>query len=328
MVLILNALIVFDKTDKRPKIELREIARVSIEKSLLSFTDTATIEVAGSLYYKGKNTPIEKLVSAGDPLTIYLGYGQELKEEFTGFVKQVSPQNPIKIECEDYSYLLKNKVIEKAISIKQGTFKELLKKILPAGMEFESVDAKIVNYVTPTKTVAQILDDLKKDYGFVSNFKGKKLYVGQIYFSNQSLAPTAVYRFGQNVKKDNLTYENREQNPLVIVRSKIKGQKKPLEAKKGQPGGKENIVKLSNITDLKVLQGIADRRYELLTQKVVKGNISGFGEPVIQPGDIFRLDNARFDGMNGKSFYADTVKQEFGPNGWERNVEPGKMLAS
>lgn len=325
MVLILNCIVNFPATLERGAFQIRNVHKISIESSLKSFTDTAMVELASSAYYKGSSFPLELLIKAGDPIDIFLGYDNKNELEFTGFVKQVSPQNPIKLECEDYSYLLKNKLIPKPISIRKGTLKELLKLVLPANIDFDSVDAPIASFVSKQKTAAQLLDDIKKDYGLIANFKDRTLIVGQIYFGIDQ-EPVGVYRFGQNVKKDNLTYENREQNPMVIVRSKIKGQKKSLEARRGSEGGKEMIVRLEGITDVKLLQQIADRRFELLTRTVLKGTLSAFGYPVVKPGDVVKLDNARFEGFDGKLFFVDSVKQEFGAGGWERNVELGKML--
>lgn len=333
MVLIMNCLIYLPANRGREALQIRNVHKVSIKSSLSSFTDTANVELIGSAYYKGSNTPLEELVKAGDPIEVYLRYDRHSEAtefvnenlEFVGFIKRVYPQNPVVLECEDYSYLLKNKAISKPISIRKGTLKQLLKLALPDGISFDSVDAQIGNYVCSQKTSAQLLDDIKKDYGLISNFRDRTLIVGQIYFGRDQ-KPVAIYRFGQNVKKDNLAYENREQNPLVIVKSKIKGQKKSLEARSGQEGGKEMTVKLDGIADKKLLQEIADRRFELLTRTVLKGSITGFGFPIVHPGDVVKLENARFAGFDGKSFFIDTVNQEFSSNGWERTVELGKML--
>jgi hypothetical protein len=326
MVLVLNCIVVFPATASRQQVVIREVHRVAIESSWRNFTDKATVELAGSLLYQGKPIEVNKLIKPGDAILIYLGYDQENELEFEGFVKTFGYGNPLKVECEDHSYLLKNRFINQVSLGANATLKQLLAAILPPGMPFESVDAPIGKYTTSNVTAGRILEDLRKDYGLVSYFRGRTLYVGKAYFANEEEEVVGVYRFGQNVKQDRIELEDLEHKPQVVVKSKVKGQKKAIEVKVGVDASKQRIIKVDGITDPAKLKEIAERHYELMTQKQFKGGITGFGYPRVQHSDVVRIDNGRFPGLDGKKFFVDDVKQDFSASGWSRTVELGKPL--
>lgn len=117
-----------------------EVNEVKVKRSIYSFVDTANIRIPTSaiLFKAGELNTLsilrpgendmdsetkgaarrvqEKTASffnVGDHVEIWLGYNGELNLEFEGFVSKINYTTPCEIECEGYSWQLRNKVITK-----------------------------------------------------------------------------------------------------------------------------------------------------------------------------------------------------------------------
>ena len=82
--------------------------KVTINKSFDKMTDTATIEMPNKFLKDNKTITVgsNNVFKRNDPVTIKLGYFPNLKTEFEGFISKITPDSPLKLECQDRMYLL------------------------------------------------------------------------------------------------------------------------------------------------------------------------------------------------------------------------------
>jgi len=116
---------------------------VKITKSVFSFVNKCVIKVPITARIKQGNGEVvtqsadtAKLFKEGDAVYVELGYNNKLIKEFKGFVSRVNFTTPVEIECEGYSYLLKQKTFVK--SFKNTTLRKLL-EYLVAGTEINFI---------------------------------------------------------------------------------------------------------------------------------------------------------------------------------------------
>jgi hypothetical protein len=119
-----------------------------ITKSMFSYVDrvviklpiTARIKRAGEVITVSVETA--KVIEEGDKVLIKLGYNGSYKTEFTGFVSRVNFTSPLEVECEGYSYQLRQKTYLKTFKdaellqvlkyLVQGTDIVLDEKLIPS----------------------------------------------------------------------------------------------------------------------------------------------------------------------------------------------------
>ena len=90
------------------------VHELRIKRSIHNYTDTAIIQLPSiaTLFTKNNSSSPKTVITGkqwndGDPVTIKLGYNNEMHEEFKGFIKHRDLNMPLEIECEGYAYQLK-----------------------------------------------------------------------------------------------------------------------------------------------------------------------------------------------------------------------------
>ncbi|MEI6900642.1 MAG: hypothetical protein WCL00_12255, partial [Bacteroidota bacterium] len=140
-----------------------------VEKSIYQLGSTAKIRIPTSarLRKDGKivtdSEQTASIFNRGDKLSIELGYGDKLENEFKGFIKRVNYTSPLEIECEGYEYLLRRPATVKIL--KTTTIKDLIKMAISGTvikLSENIPDVNLTNYVLPVgKTWLDTIQDLK-----------------------------------------------------------------------------------------------------------------------------------------------------------------------
>jgi len=206
-------------------------------------TNTAALTFPKNIYVRDENNKLfsfsgenkniggftgEPLFLRGDTVRIEAGYryydkiGNEINNInvlFQGYITKVDAKTPVKLECEDNMYKLKQlQCPNKLWSGKQYTLEGILREIL-AGTEF-TVNAltstKIGDIRTENETVAQFLERMKDEYRLSAYFRGFELRVGVLVYLERE-AVTRVFKFQHNIISDELTYQRRDDVQLSAV---------------------------------------------------------------------------------------------------------------
>ena len=87
--------------------QFSSVAECNIVEDMGSLTDTCELKLPRNIRWQGyvseKGMPP---IKRGDRITIELGYDDDLKVRFAGYIRSVDAKVPITIKCEDGMFLL------------------------------------------------------------------------------------------------------------------------------------------------------------------------------------------------------------------------------
>lgn len=288
--------IVFPAREGRDEIVIRKCNSVNTEEGWEFLTDTATIVLPRSVKDFDK-LKVKSIFKKGDPVQVYLGYDENLFLEFEGFINMVSADIPIEIKCDDTMYLLKNHPVN--ISMKSTRLIDLIKKIVPVGIEVDVADMNIGTKRFPNTTAAKILEELQEN-NIYSYFKGKTLVVGKIYTDDTAI-PVEL-NFNKNVVDHNLQYKNAEDVLIKIKGISTLTNGRKLTAEWGDEGGTMQQLSYYNITVKAELEKLIKADYEKFKVEGFEGDIEIFGIPRVKHGMKVRIVSYQYPDRNGVYF--------------------------
>lgn len=300
-----------------------KVNSVSIKSSRKNFGDKASIEL-GNL--QGR---LEKEIVYGSPVTIKLGYDEELYEEFTGYVASVSPKLPLLIECEDEMYPLKRQTIVPK-SWRSVKLKELIEYIAP-GAVVNTYDITLSPFrIDKTvKSKAEALMKIKDEFGLDVYFRGKQLFVGLPYSEKMGEVYHSFLRklsngtYTANAKMESLQYKKKEDMKITVKAISINSKNEKTEVEVGDKNGETHTLHFYNLTKSE-LEKMATSKIDSLKYEGYRGTFKAFGLPMVKHGMIDHLDDFKYPERAG-SFYIDSVDTTYdGDSGFKRTIELGK----
>jgi hypothetical protein len=323
------------------KFRFSGVNAVRIKRSIHSIVERATITLPsiGKIIAKGRVDPGTIITghqfSEGDPVTIKLGYNNQLKTEFRGFVTHRSLKMSLEIECEGYSWLLRRNKIQ-AVS---GTvkLKDLLKNAVSGINGRISVqcdlDIEFSNVNFKDECGFDIIDSLSKYTDENLSFffiRPDILWCGILYSQyaegkNVLNLPLVNYRMGYNVIQDNNLKERTvESNPIQVKYSN----KLPDGTKISQTSdGFKKYVRthskiLKQIKDESMLKRLAQEKAYQSNYTGYEGSVNAFLQPYAEPGYQVYFSDRRYPERNG-IYLSESTEVSFGISGARRKIEIG-----
>ncbi len=269
-------------------LEFTAINSFSIKENVNETSDQATVTLARN-YKELAGHPILKHIRSGQPILIEAGYNGQYNTEFSGYIKPgVSASDfPVVLECDELYPLRQTNHV---LSYKSITLKELLHKIAP-GYTIEAIDVKLGKVAFNNRSSFQILNDIKKDFGFFSRINGNILHVGYAFDFKPSFTKQHDFIVGKNVKDlSSLKFLTQQDfnTRVEIAVSTTSGKKKIY--KFGSNDSDAAVKKYSaGFMDTKAAQNKAESIYHQYTYDGYRGNIVGFGFPLVHAGDSIRI---------------------------------------
>lgn len=297
------------------------VHRVTIESSWKELTDKAVIYLPAAL--KIDKNKLQDAIPKGTAVKIELGYESTgLKERFNGFVSRVHPKVPIEIECEDLMWKLKQ--IQVNENAKNETMQAYLTRVL--NVEVDCFEITIPSLIANKITGAQLLDQIKSDYGFSTFVRGGKLVVGKQYDPATQNKHIVIIdqAFNSNVKAQSLEYAKKDDVKFKVtaISNMANGTKEEVEV--GDPEGEARTLNFFDIPKSD-LQAIAGEEMKRLNYDGYRGELTLFGEPFCQHGDILVFQNTQESDKTGE-YFVDSVAVYFGVQGYSQNIKPGAKI--
>jgi len=317
---------------------------VNIQKSIHSYTDTATIKIPATARLQTANTlqalPLlsqisvssdtAKIFSQGDKVTIQLGYDGQLQTEFVGFIKAVGFSTPCQIDCVGYvwqlSHTQKFTKYWKSVSLKQ------VLQLIIAGTDIKLdpniSDFQLSSFKIDEKTGAEVLD-LLKDQHVTTYFLGNMLCatIKDVYQTNDMV----TYKLGWNTLEDDSLKFTGLQDVNVKVNVTYKdavGKEHQVMKQYGTGLLSSQVTKslrLTNVPD----DATIDAKAESFALKNIfhgyKGRITAFLTPYSLHGWATNILDDKYPERQGK-YLIESVEIEFGQKGARRIIELGKAL--
>lgn len=280
-----------------------------IDTSWKNLTDRAELKLPRNISIFSKpELLIQEIIKKGDKVKIELGYDGNLQTEFIGYVSEVQIGIPIVLQCEDSTYLLKQHKVSN--SWRNATLEDIIKDIVPAGMQYKVADFKIGAYYAKNATAAIVLKDLQTRYAMKPFFRDEVLYVGFAYPTDKWKA--VKYDFSINAKAKNkklkYTAAGDEKFHVKGISINSKGEKTIVEV--GDPSGAERTLHYYNV-DEATLRTNTENDYKKLQYEGFRGSFHAFAIPFAQHGDIAFLKD-EFYPENKGAYFVDRVKTTFG----------------
>jgi len=302
------------------------VTDVTIESSWELFTDTAVILLPNKFEQDGETITagVDNLFKRGDKVEIRLGYKPNKDLRFTGFISKILPDSPLRIECEDAMWLLKQETITK--SFKSVSLDDLLKAIIPSTVPFKTniTDSQLGQFRITRASIAQVLEELKKTYGLVSFVRDGTLQVGLAY----PFIPATVHeiRFQEDIISSDLEFRREEDVKIKVKGISILPNNTKIEIEEGDPDGEQRTLTYFNLSETELKRIVKD---ELPKFKFTgyEGTFEMFGEPFIQHGDNVKLIDKKFPERDG-TYVVDSVNTtESVTGGLRQSVGLGAIAA-
>ncbi|MDN3621349.1 hypothetical protein QWY81_17915 [Polaribacter undariae] len=299
----------------RVKVQIGNLVFNSVEsverhKSIHKFTETATIKLPKRLKFKSNGAPdsmfepnktVKDYIKVNDKVTIWMGYDEHLLKRFEGYVSQgVQPSIPVVIECEDEMFQLKRKEVN--VSIENASIKKIIEAIAP-GYELDVLDAEIGAFSEKKTTAVKVLQILKKRYGLYSFFIGKKLIVGKPYTNTEVIGlETKTFDFAKNIIKSDLKFKAADDVKLKVKAISINPDNTKLEAEVGDVDGDVRTLHYFDVPNVLELKKLATIDLEKFKVDAYEGTITGFGFPIVEPGQKIRIVDNGYDKRDSTHF--------------------------
>ncbi len=305
------------------KYKVQTLKEVQIKTSVLNLSDTATIEMPGQ--YLNTWRTIEDKVHVGDPVTIQLGYNNDLETEFTGYLKRIArDDNSLVLECEDALYLMDKTVAD--MEYKQITIEALLNKItsqvdpdITVVCEYDFTYEKIVVFKS---TALDVLKKIHSDTKANIWFEGKTLHVHPVYQEKKEGDKSVIYDTEVNVQSNELKWKDQSDRKIQIEVAYTNAKGEISKQQYGVSGG-EKVTRYVDASSEDDLKKAAENEYNLWNYSGYEGNLTGWLVPIVKAGGSVRLrDKERPEG----TYYVTGVEIEFGQSGAKRKVTLGRKL--
>ncbi|MGV0830759.1 late control protein [Empedobacter brevis] len=303
--------------------EFNTITSVEITKSVDELTDTAIITMPAQFKVRQNGILMftDEAIKVGDPVTITLGYERFYRGvEFRGFVSKVNPKIPIEIHCEDATWLLKRKNINKAWN-KPVQLKEILKEVVKETsikLANNIPDMQIDKFIIQNANANQVLQKLKSEYGLSIYLNdNEELYVGLQQLNN--IHQEVAYDLNYNLVENNLEYKTEESRKIKVRYTYIDKKNKKKTVEVGDDDGEIRTFHTSIISDEAKLKEMAKAELVKLKYEGFSGNVKSFLIPFATRGMTAKLINNIKPKQEGK-YYINKVVTTFSDQGARRQI--------
>lgn len=295
----------------------QRVNSVQIVSSRKNLSNTATIKLAN---LKGL---LEREIKVGDAVVIELGYDGVLNVEFEGYVSKTNPNIPFEVECEDEMWQLKQRTFHKSYA--SVSLKNLLLEMIPgADVQVPDITLSPFRISQDVKSVFEVLEKLKSEYGIDIFYRRKTLVAGLAY--SQSLG-TVNYSLERNCKGNKLSFKKKEDVKIKVKAINISPDNKRTTYELGDTDGETRTLHFYNKKESEIKE-IVKSKINLMKYDGYSGSIMAFGIPVVDHGVIARIIDVKYPERE-TSVYIDEVTTTYdGSNGFKREIELGRSATS
>ena len=329
------------------------VNEVSVERSVKSLIDTAIIKIpaaakvaslknsvaiiggfVGGVLLKASDdkalpTSIQTstLWKEGDQVKIMLGYNQDYRQEFIGFIRSVDADIPVQIHCEGYCFQLRKKQFT-------GAWKSIqLRDLMQQMVEGTDIklspfipDLTLTNLFIPPQNALAGLQKLAHHTHLTAYFLFDVLYIG---LQETVSANTVKYRIGWNVPRTKaLTYSLDVSRPILIRLVTGKGTKKVRTiVQAGDPSGTTETMNISFIQDPAAIATIGNQLVTNANYTGFKGDLEGLLQPYCNPADTAIIIDQMYNVL-GASYFIEGIKIKYSTDGAKRIVQLGRALSA
>lgn len=309
----LSGEIKFPKNAERPGFTIRRFSECKIESSWKSLTNTAEITIPRNLSNFDR-MKVTEWFRQGDPVFIELGYDQNQYIEFSGYITNVSVGIPVKIQCQDEMYMLKQNTI--SISKANSNLMELLRAIAP-GYDIVCDETQLIGSIRfQNLTPAQCLDELRKQ-GIACFFVDKTLHALDMSSRIDGKIHNIII---ERTVSEGLKVKEVQETKVIVELIRRKGKK--IKVEYGDKNAATRIVRSYSGIEMNEneLNDLAKRIYNQAKTPGLDGDITLFGIPRVQVGDKLKLMSTLYRDQPefNNTYRIDAVTKTFSRQGYRQ----------
>lgn len=295
---------------------------VEIHKSVDLLADTAVVVVPGVVY--NQSLDIEGKVKVGDPVTIKLGYDDNLVTEFVGYLQRIdTDDSSLTFNCEDAIYLTRKPVKDKQFT--KTSVKQIVQYCLSEiGMKDLNCtyDITYEKFVIKNANAYDVLNKLQDDTKANIYMKGSTLNVHPAYVEKGG---DVTYSFQQNIESSDLKYRNADDRKFEVTVQGVGLDGKKLKVTIGTTGGEKRTINVSSPMLAADLRKRGEQDLKYLSYTGYEGSITAWLIPYVEPTFSLHLHDKEYEYKTG-SYYVVSVTTTFSEDGGVRKIEIGRKL--
>ena len=291
---------------------------VEIESDVEVLGDNATIRLPEFVL----NNPqrIQEKIGRGAKVQILLGYNDNLRNEFEGYVREITTHgSSLNIECEDALFLFRVDVDNE--ELKSVTTSDICKRLIQqVDPSFKLVcdfdigwEKFTINEATAFDVLKKIAEQTKANIYF--NTAEKELHV---HFPYKDEAGRVTYAFNRNIEESSLEYQNSLDHKVQINVESINKSGEVRKTTKGTSGGNVINIKVGGMSKADI-DRIADAELIRRSGERYEGSFQTWLDPYVRPAYTARMLNELYPNREG-DYYVKSVFTSFSDSGGIRNV--------
>lgn len=313
------------RTDKQIY-RLETVAAIDIECSVDNLADTATITLPEAVMNQVLN--IGDQVKRGSEVIIRLGYDQELKTEFVGYVQDVTNNDSsLKILCEDALFLFRKGV--KDMELKPTSLPKIAKVLIDQidptfklVCDYEiSYEKFVIHDATGYDVLKKLAEETKANIYF--NTDKKELHIHPPYIEKGG---DVVYSMQENVEKSSLEYKKKIDRKVEVTVESTNTAGKVEKYTTGTSGGDKITLKVGSISKVD-LKKIANAELIRRSADGYEGSIDGWLVPFVQPTFSAKVIDEDYPDKTSK-YYVVGVTTSVSESGCKRTPKLGVKLSA
>lgn len=305
--------------------KLNILQSVEIHKSVDLLADTAVIVVPGVIYNRSLN--IEDKIKVGDPVTIKLGYNDDLKTEFEGYLQRIDTDDSSLIfNCEDAIYLTRKGIPPKVFT-KCSVSDVAAYCMSHIGFTLNCTFNTQGHYydqfvISPNDTIYNVLNKIQESSGANIYMKKHELNIHPKYIEKGG---SVQYDFAINIEKSDLRYRSKEDRPIEVTISSVGGDGKKKHVTIGQSGGDKVNKDINSPMTEEAMKNMAENVLKYYSFDGYEGSITGWLIPFVEPTYSAYIRDREYEFKDG-SYYVVSVTTTFSESGGVRKVQLGIKL--
>lgn len=299
-----------------------KITACEIVRDSEALTTTCKLSLPRKVKWKGETSnPIKR----GDKISVWLGYDDDLRLAFTGYVLRKGFKAPIEVFCEDEMFMLKQKQCVKK-SYKNVDIQTLLKdQGLPYDIKVLG-EQNIGQYRVNFENVAELLAHLKENNirTFFRLEDGKPvLYCGVLFDHGNEMKQ--VFETGINIISDTSLNEQKAEDLKIKLKvvSLQPDNKKKIKVEVGDADGENRTLHCYGKTEAEA-KAWGEQELERLKRDGLTGSFQTFGHVLL---DVLDVIGVKIDGERKGKYQVQKNSITFGSSGFRQDITLGARAA-
>ena len=296
-----------------------------IEKNVENLADVAVITLPETVLNQALK--VKDKIGRGSEVTIKTGYNGDLKTEFIGFVRDITTDGSLKIQCEDALFLFRRGIKDKMFkttSVKQiadyvcSEIGEGYKVICDYDLNYEKF---VIHQATGYDVLQKLQEETKANVYF--NTEKKELHIHPPFTEKGGYV---IYCMQKNIEKSSLEYKKAIDRKFELTIEKTKKDGTVVTEKIGQSGGETKTLKVGSL-DAKSVKMRAEAEFKEFASDRYEGSFDTWLIPYCEPTYSAKIVDFDYPEQSA-IYYVKATKVNISSSGGVRTITPGIKLAT